>query len=238
MEFFYSNNIKDDLIILDNVESKHCIKVLRKSIGDKVNVVDGNGNLYIGIIHLDNSKECQIKIIDIINDYNNKNFYIHIAISPIKNHHRLEWFVEKAIEIGIDEISFIDCNRTLKKIIKMERIKKTAISAMKQTLKAKLPKINKICNYNDFIRNNKEKNKFICHLEKENKSNIFSFKVDIQKNKNVCILIGPEGDFTENEINNSKNYNFKALTLGESRLRTETAGIIACHLLNIININD
>ena len=238
MEFFYSNNIKDDLIILDSIESKHCIKVLRKSIGDKVNVVDGNGSLYIGIIHLDNSKECHIKIIDVINDYNNKKFYIHIAISPIKNHHRLEWFVEKAIEIGIDEISFIDCNRTLKKVIKMERIKKTAISAMKQTLKAKLPKINKICNYDDFIKNNKEKNKFICHLEKENKSNIFNFKVDIQKHKNVCILIGPEGDFTENEINNSKNYNFKAITLGESRLRTETAGIVACHLLNIININD
>ena len=234
MDFFYSNNINKNVITLNHIESRHCIKVLRKIIGDKINVVDGRGNLYHGIIKSDNSKNCNIEIINIKKDYGKKDFYIHIAISPIKNNSRIEWFVEKSIEIGIDEISFIDCDRTLRKSIKMDRIKKTAISAMKQALKAKLPKINEICSYNDFIKNNKEKNKFICYLEEGNKNTVFKYKEEFKKNKNACILIGPEGDFTEDEIHSSKKFYFKAITLGQSRLRTETAGIVACHLLNII----
>ena len=184
MELFYSNNInKDGLIVLDNIESKHCIKVLRKSIGDKVNVVDGVGTLYKGVIELDNSKECHIKVLDSIKNYDKRNCYIHIAISPIKNNNRMEWFVEKSVEIGIDEISFIDCNRTLKPIIKIDRILKTAISAMKQTLKASLPKINNICSFDEFIQNNKESNKFICHLEDNNRSEIFKFKNQLHEKK-------------------------------------------------------
>ncbi len=235
MELFFSNNIKNDIIFLDNVESRHCIKVLRKTIGDEVNIVDGFGSFYKGIICIDDIKECQIKVLSKIEDYDRKNNYIHIAISPIKNNNRIEWFVEKAVEIGVDEISFIDCERTLRHNIKMERILKTAISAMKQTLKASLPMINDICDFDHFINHNKNSNKFICHLEDDLKSNIFEFEEQIISNSNSCILIGPEGDFTIDEINKTKALGFKSITLGRSRLRTETAGIIACHFLNIIN---
>ncbi len=235
MELFFSNNIKDGIIFLDIVESRHCIKVLRKKVGDKVNVVDGLGSFYKGVIYIDNIKECQIKVLNKIENYDRKNNYIHIAISPIKNNNRIEWFIEKAIEIGIDEISFINCERTLRNNIKMERILKTAITAMKQTLKASLPIINDICSFDYFINHNRNSNQFICHLENDLKTNIFEFKEQIVKDKNSCILIGPEGDFTIEEIKKTSSLGFNSITLGESRLRTETAGLVACHLLNIIN---
>ena len=238
MELFYSNNIKDDIIILDNIESRHCIKVLRKTKGDIINVVDGKGTLYEGIIEKDSLKECKIKISNSIKKYDKRDFYIHLAISPIKNNSRIEWFIEKVVEIGVDEISFINCDRTLRHTLKMERIFKTAISAMKQTLKATLPKINNIIKFDDFIENNKDSNKFICHLEEYSRNELFEFKDKLKKNKNVCILIGPEGDFSINEINKAKTFTFKGISLGNSRLRTETAGIVACHLLNIIYTND
>ena len=238
MELFYSNNIKDDIIILDNIESRHCIKVLRKTNGDIVNVVDGKGTLYEGTIKVDSSKECKIKISNSIKEYDKKDFYIHLAISPIKNNSRIEWFIEKVVEIGVDEISFINCERTLRNTLKIDRIFKTAISAMKQTLKATLPIINNIKSFDDFIESNKESNKFICHLEDDSRNELFEYKGKLKKNKNVCILIGPEGDFSINEINKAKDFTFKGVSLGNSRLRTETAGIVACHLLNIVYMND
>ena len=238
MELFYSNNINDDTIILDDIESRHCVKVLRKSIGDKINVVDGNGNLYKGIVESDNLRDCKIKIFETIKNYDKRDNYIHIAISPIKNSNRIEWFIEKVVEIGVDEISFIDCHRTLRHSVKMERILKTSISAMKQTLKATLPKINDICSFEDFLDTSNHSNQFICHLEDNNRKEIFNFKNQLSENRDSCILIGPEGDFSMDEIARAKKYNFNAISLGDSRLRTETAGIVACHLLNIINRYD
>ena len=234
MELFYSHNINRGIIKLDNIESRHCIKALRKSIGDRVNVVDGKGNLYKGTIESDDSRECKIKIFETIIEYDKRDRYIHIAISPIKNNSRIEWFVEKVIEIGIDEISFIDCDRTLRHTIKMERILKTSISAMKQTLKATLPKVNDICSFDSFLESNTQSNKFICHLEDNHRKEISYFKNQLNQNKDSCILIGPEGDFSVNEIVKAKKSHFNATSLGESRLRTETAGIVACHLLNIV----
>tara|TARA_Y100000590_G_C15596676_1_gene968330 strand:- start:525 stop:1241 length:717 start_codon:yes stop_codon:yes gene_type:complete len=238
MEFFYSENIKNDIITLDNFESRHCIKVLRKSNGDTINIVDGKGTLYTGLIKNDNPKNCKVKISNSVKEYDKKDFYIHIAISPIKNNNRIEWFIEKVVEIGIDEISFINCERTLRHTLKMDRIMKTAISAMKQTLKATLPKINNITNFEEFIESNKDSNKFICHLEEGHKSQLFHFENKLNDTKDSCILIGPEGDFSIDEINKVKNFNFNSISLGNSRLRTETAGIVACHLLNIIHKND
>ena len=131
--------------------------------------------------------------------------------------------------------SFINCSRTLRKKIKIDRLYRTAITALKQTLKAKLPIINQPIDINDFIKNCNNKNKFICHLENEDRKSLFSFKKDIKKHPNICILIGPEGDFTLDEIMFSEKYRFHPITLGDSRLRTETAGVVACHLINIIN---
>ena len=235
MEFFFSNNIDADIITLDNLESRHCVKVMRYKIGDSINIVDGLGNLYVGNLIFVDKKSCQVKIDDIIKNYNKKNHYIHIGISPIKNHDRLAWFVEKSIEIGIDEITFIKCARTLRKTVKMDRLNKIAITAMKQTLKAYLPKINDIMDIKEFIKKQDHSDNFICQLEDDHRKNIFYYKQSILKKKNSCMIIGPEGDFTSDEIKLCKNNGFNSITLGESRLRTETAGIIACHLANIIN---
>ena len=234
MELFYSNTINKDVITLDYIESNHCLKVLRKSIGDPVSIVNGEGTLYKGKI-ISSDKECKIKIEKIFNNYGKKDYYIHIGISPLKNNHRIEWFIEKSVEIGIDEISFIDCSRTIRKKINIDRLNKTAISAMKQTLKAKIPKINPISEITDFIKNNMNDNKFICHLEEDISRTIFDYKNNFKFKGTSCILIGPEGDFTPDEINFSNKNNFSYLSLGESRLRAETAGVIACHLLNIVN---
>jgi len=185
MELFFSDNIDNDIIILDSQESRHCTKVLRKSVGDSVNVVDGIGNLYKGELVSISRNNCQIKINEVINDYGRKKYYIHIAISPIKNHDRLEWFIEKSVEIGIDEISFIQCERTLRKNIKLERINRIAITAMKQTLKAKLPKINKIESFSSFLDRTSEDMKFICHLENNERKDLFSFKDFIIFNNNT-----------------------------------------------------
>ena len=233
MELFYSNQFDNNIITLDIFESKHCLKVLRKSIGDIISIVDGKGTLFKGKIISNDNKHCRVEIQETIHDYNKRNYYVHIAISPTKNHNRIEWFIEKSIEIGVDEISFIDCSRTIRKKINIDRLNKTAISAMKQTLKAKLPKINSIVKLNDFIYKNKNSNKFICHLEESISKTIFNFKKNNEFGDSACIMIGPEGDFTIDEINFSKENSFSFLSLGDSRLRTETAGIVACHLLNI-----
>ena len=235
MELFFSNMINKDVIVLDNFESKHCTKVLRKTVGDPVNVVDGKGNLYKGKIISINNKDCYIKIKEILKDYGKRDYYIHIGISPIKNHDRMEWLIEKSVEIGVDEISFIACERTLRKTLKLDRLYRMAITAMKQTLKAKIPKINDIESFEIFIEQCNDDNRFICHLENNDRKDLFYFKKNIKNNKSSCILIGPEGDFTLDEIISSKERQFNSITLGDSRLRTETAGIVSCSTLNIIH---
>jgi len=230
--YFYSNNIYSDIIVLDKIETNHCINVLRKSIGDSINVVDGKGSLYIGEIIKADKIQCQIKIKNVIKTNKDKKKYIHIAISPTKNHDRIDWFTEKAVEIGVDQISFINCERTLRKKIRINRLNKIAITAMKQSLKTFLPKLNDLVTFNDFLNKNKNNTGYICHLEKGNENNLLSLDL---KGSETFILIGPEGDFSRAEIELALNKNIYPITLGESRLRTETAGIVACHLLNIKN---
>tara|TARA_B100001094_G_C18146421_1_gene780994 strand:- start:413 stop:1138 length:726 start_codon:yes stop_codon:yes gene_type:complete len=239
MQFFYSHNIVKnvdlkDMIILDKIESNHCMNVLRYQIGDQINVVDGLGNLYNGRIKDYIKKECHIDVLDVSPKYKKRNYKVHIAIAPTKNHDRLEWFVEKAVEIGVDEISFINCKRSLRKQVRMNRINKVAITAMKQTLKAYLPKINCYKKIKDFIDQNNKKRGFICHLEDGNKKTFFDYKSMIY-NEETYVLIGPEGDFDEEEIRYATSSNIKPVTLGDSRLRTETAGIVSCQLINLLN---
>ncbi len=235
MDFFFSNDINNQTIILDNYESRHCIKVMRHKVGDLIKIVDGLGNLYSGNLVSFDKNSCTIQINDKTENYKKTNQHIHIGISPIKNQDRLEWFIEKSVEIGIDEITLIDCDRTLRKKIKIDRLNKIAITAMKQSLKAYIPKINDVISVNDFIMYNQNSSKFICHLDNDDRRDVFYYRDDIKKYKNVSILIGPEGDFSASEIELAIDNNFLCVTLGNSRLRTETAGVVACHLFNLMN---
>ena len=231
MNIFFSRDIKSDIAVLDKVESNHCLNVLRNEIGDKVMLVDGEGCTYECIIDSVKNKIAYLNILNKIYSPK-KNNHIHIAISPVKNHDRIEWFIEKSIEIGVDEISFISCERTLRRKIRIDRLKKIAVTAMKQSLKSVLPKINDINKFDSFIRTNNSENNFICFLDNNNNEKIF--EKNILNKENICILIGPEGDFTKDEVALAIEYGFKPLSLGNSRLRTETAGIVACNLANII----
>ena len=157
------------------------------------------------------------------------NYYLHIAISPTKNIERFEWFLEKSTEIGIDEITPIICNRSERKTIKTERGNRILLSAMKQSLKYHLPKLNEATNFNEFIKKDLEGAKYIAHCEDSKKNELKT----ISKTEKTLILIGPEGDFSPKEIKLAVENQFKSVSLGTSRFRTETAGIIATHSINI-----
>ena len=226
MQLFYSNQINDDIIILSEDEAKHCIKSVRKEAGDEIRVVDGNGNLYITELIATDKKICELRVKETSKELGKRTNYVHIAIAPTKNLSRIEWFVEKAIEIGVDEISFIDCENSERNIVKLKRIERIAISAMKQSIKAYLPKINDMQSFSTLISNCTEGNKFIGYLGEKCRT------LSSIKPINTCMLIGPEGDFTKNEISNAEKYGFEIVSLGDRRLRTETAGIVSCMILN------
>ena len=231
-QFFYSTQIYDDSIILPEDEALHALKVLRKKTGDKVTVVDGKGNLYYTSIDTENIKDCRLSIISAEQDYDHQNYYIHIGISPTKSHARVEYFVEKAVEIGVQEISFILTDNSERDNVKLNRINKCSVSAMKQSLKAHLPQINDIVPMKDFMKSCRNSEKYMAHLN-EDENNLLIKSIAI--GNDYCILIGPEGDFSSSEINESAEYGFKPVSLGNNRLRTETAGIASCHIFNLVN---
>lgn len=230
MQVFYTPEIKKITYQLTEEESKHAIKVLRLEAGDEICMIDGTGGLYYGIIDDPNTKKCTIRVIEKIEQYNRKNYYLHIAIAPTKNNDRYEWFMEKATEIGIDEITPLLCERSERKIIKNERFEKIIMSAMKQSVKAYKPKLNKLTSFKDFIESNDNNGTFIAHCEDNPKP---SFKSEISEIQRITILIGPEGDFSPNEIKMAKDSGINEIHLGKSRLRTETAGIVACHTVSV-----
>ena len=233
MQIFYAPLLTGDTYILDETESKHCIKVLRMGKGEKVNLIDGKGNLFEGYVSNPDSRRCGISITRKIIEYEKRDYNLHIAISPLKNPERFELFVEKSVELGIDEITPLICNHTEKKNIKAERVEKVIISAMKQSLKALKTRLNDPISFNEFVKKEYSGKKIIAHCNdvpgKKSISEVY------ERGENVLILIGPEGDFSEDEINLSKLHGFISIHLGASRLRTETAGIAACHSIYFIN---
>lgn len=232
MHLFFTPDITDNDYTLNEIESKHCIKVLRLKVNDHIQLIDGKGNFYQAQIANADPKRCKVNITKIIKEFSKRNHYLHIAIAPTKNIDRFEWFLEKATEIGIDEITPILCEHSERKIIKPERLEKVIISAIKQSLKAYKPKLNELTNYRDFIEQNFDGIKYIAHCEENEKETL---KLNYNLGNNVLILIGPEGDFSPTEIILAKQNNFKEISLGESRLRTETAGVVACHTVNLLN---
>jgi 16S rRNA (uracil1498-N3)-methyltransferase len=232
MQLFYTPDIISDTYKLDKEESTHCVRVLRLKEGSQIYMTDGRGNLYKAQLLSADPKECIAEVIETIPDFGKKNFYLHIAIAPTKNIDRFEWFLEKATEIGIDEITPIYCEHSERNIIKPERLQKIITAALKQSLKAYHPVLNEAVKFNQFIQSFFEGNKYIAHCEDDEK---LSLQSCYKKNENALILIGPEGDFSITEIKKSIENNFLAISLGNSRLRTETAGIIACHTINLLN---
>lgn len=230
-QYFYSTQIYDKFLILPEDEAHHALKVLRKKRGDKIIVVDGNGGLYEALFENENVQNCNLKIINNQED-GRPTHNIHIGISPPKSHDRLEWFIEKSIEIGIQEISFILTQNSERKNIKFNRILKCAISSMKQSLKTYLPKINDMVSAKEFIVNCSNHEKYIAFLSENLNQHLLK---SASAQNDYCILIGPEGDFSSSEIERSQKFGFKPVSLGENRLRTETAGVTACHILNLIN---
>lgn len=233
MQLFYNSDIKstDTIFQFDKEESKHIIKVLRKRGGDIIHITNGKGYLFHSEITLESEKKCEVRIIK-IDAFEARKYNLHIAIAPTKMNDRLELFLEKATEIGIDEISLILCDHSERKTFKIDRAEKIIQAAMKQSNQFYLPKINEPISFNEFITKETDSLKFIAHCEEDKKD---LFKNGFQPNQNILILIGPEGDFSTKEITLALKNNFIPVSLGNTRLRTETAGIVACHTVALIN---
>lgn len=232
MHLFYTPDIKGNIYTLNEIESKHCIRVLRLSLNDEIQLIDGKGGFFKAKIIDTDSKKCIVEVVSSQIEYSKRNHYLHIAIAPTKNMDRFEWFLEKATEIGIDEITPILCKHSERKIIKNDRLEKILVSAMKQSLKAYKPKLNELTSYQEFIAQEFKGQKYIAHCEENDKE----FLKDLYKAQtDTVILIGPEGDFSPTEIESAKKAEYKEISLGNSRLRTETAGLVACHTINLLN---
>jgi len=234
MNLFYTPDIEPShpQYFLSEEESKHAVRVLRLNVGDQVQLIDGRGGLYTAEIKNAHPKRTILQITNVVTDFNKRNHYLHIAIAPTKNIERLEWFLEKATEIGIDEISLIICQRSERKEAKVDRLNKIITSAIKQSLKAYHPILNEPEPLSKLLSRNFDGQKFIAHCEEGDKT---SLKQDISLNGKYLILIGPEGDFSPKEIEDALQNDYKAITLGKSRLRTETAALEACFEVNFLN---
>ena len=232
MQLFHTIDIDQSTAQLSEEESFHCIRVLRMKTGDKIFFVDGSGGFYTGILEDSNIKKCGIRIVDREKEHGKRDFYLHIAIAPTKNIDRFEWFLEKATEIGIDEITPLICRHSERKEVKTERMTKVLVSAMKQSLKAYLPQLNVALPFSEAISKFETEQKFICNMT-SGKNMLLKDKY--LKGNSITLIIGPEGDFSETEIELAGKHNFAAVSLGDSRLRTETAGVMATAIVNIIN---
>jgi 16S rRNA (uracil1498-N3)-methyltransferase len=231
VNIFYQPAIADGVLTLDPDEARHCVRVLRKKAGDVISITDGKGFFYQARLTQVDARACKFEILE-TQQIESKNYTIHIAISPTKNADRIEWFVEKCVELGIDDITLLDCEHTERTFIKTDRLLKVAISAMKQSLKATLPNIHALQPFNSLVHNCNVQEKFIAYVDF---SNPIHLKDLAKPNQSYLLLIGPEGDFSNDELMLAQEKGFKKVSLGTSRLRTETAGIAGCHILNLVN---
>jgi hypothetical protein len=217
-------------------EAIHAIRVLRLKIGDDIFLIDGKGNFYEAVVTLANSKHCLYEITQTLVQNKTWKGHIHLAIAPTKDISRIEWLVEKATEIGFDEISFLNCQFSERKNLRIDRIERIVISAMKQSRKAWKPIVNNMLSFEDFMQKEVTGQKFICHCYNEiEKTDFFSNINNSGLFEDITVLIGPEGDFSINEVHQALQQQYKSTTLGNSRLRTETAGLAAVLMANLAN---
>ncbi|MGV3696077.1 16S rRNA (uracil(1498)-N(3))-methyltransferase [Flavobacterium sp.] len=227
MQLFYNPTINENMtsFVFDKEESKHIIKVLRKKEGDTLHVTNGLGFLFTTKITVASDSKCTVKIIS-FDKQEPPRSSLHLAVAPTKMNERYEWFLEKVTEIGIQEITPIICEHSERKVIKLDRFQKILESAMKQSLHYYLPKLNEPIAFRDFIKQKQNGQLFIAHCEESDKK---SLKNELNTNKDITILIGPEGDFSVKEIQQAIDNKYIPVSLGTTRLRTETAAIVACH---------
>lgn len=234
MQLFYNSEILQNTqqFTFDKTESRHIVRVLRKKEGDTIFITNGLGFLFTSKVLIPNDKKCLVTITNVENFKKPWNYYLHIAIAPTKLNDRFEWFLEKATEIGIDEITPIICEHSERKVLKLDRMEKIIQSAAKQSLKYHFPKLNEPISFNEFMKQNFNGQLFIAHCEETSKK---SLKSALEPSKTTTILIGPEGDFSTKEINQSLEHKFIPVSLGTSRLRTESAGVVAAHSVAFVN---
>ena len=233
MNLFYDPDITGQFYTLNKVDSNHLIRVMRIKTGESVFVTDGKGKLFECVVTDSNPKNCQVEIVSITPGDDIRNFTLEIAIAPTKNISRFEWFLEKSTEIGIDCVSPILCDHSERKTIKLDRLNRVITAAMKQSLKSFHPKLDDLLNINDIIEKPFQGQKFIAYVDNEIENELFNM---CKPHVDTLVLIGPEGDFSEEEISKAVNNGFLPVKLGPSRLRTETAGIVACHTVNMVNL--
>ncbi|MEH6305024.1 16S rRNA (uracil(1498)-N(3))-methyltransferase [Olivibacter sp. CPCC 100613] len=235
MHLFYTPDIDSNAIeyLLNEDESKHCVRVLRLAVGNSIVLIDGKGNLFRAEITDSHPKRTKVRILSTERNYGRRNHYLHIAIAPTKNLDRLEWFLEKATEIGIDEITPIICERSERKEVKVERLMKVVTAAVKQSLSAYHPQINEPIDFHRFLEKPlASEQHFIAHCLDTPKTTLME---EIKPRGRYCILIGPEGDFSPSEVDLATGKAYRAISLGRTRLRTETAALYACMEVNLLN---
>ena len=230
MNMFYGAPSGDGFATLTEEDSAHCIRVLRNKTGDQIFFTDGKGNYYRGSIVSADPKKCSVNILETTPEYGKRNYSLHIAIAPTKNSDRLEWFLEKATEIGIDTITPVICQHSERRVLKTDRLQKVLLSAMNQSLKTYLPRINEPVPLEEFFRQKSEGQKFIC-----SGSAGLSLKSQLASGLHYTVLVGPEGDFTESDIISAEKNNYVPVNLGPSRMRTETAGLVICSVVSLLN---
>ena len=231
LPLFYCPDFSERNPVLSPEESHHATRVLRLKAGQAVQVTDGKGSVFQAIIRQTAEKNTLLDVSSVETGVGKRNYYIHLAIAPTKNADRLEWMTEKCVEIGIDELSLLLCERSERKQLRLDRLEKIAVEAMKQSQKAFFPKINALQPFEDFIKKNFTGEKYVAHL---NDTDRLLLAQTARPEQSYCVLVGPEGDFSAGEIETAKKAGFAAVSLGESRLRTETAGLVACHTLHLI----
>lgn len=232
MNVFYLPNAQIGTISFPEDESKHIVKVLRMKEGDGFCVTDGNGSLYDAELIDAHPKRAMANLSNQREGYDIRNFKVSIAIAPTKLNERTEWFLEKATEIGIDEVKLFSSYHSERRVANVDRFKKIVISAMKQSVKSKMPIVEEMVSFDKLVKQHYEGQKFIAWIDDNVKEQLCDL---YKKGENALVLIGPEGDFSKEEVALAKENGFVPVSLGEARLRTETAAVVACHTIQLIN---
>lgn len=229
MHLFYQS---EPITVLSEDDSRHAIKTLRLNVGDAIAVTDGHGNRHSAVITVADARRCAFRITD-TQRTPPRPFSVRICVAPTKNLDRIEWFVEKAVEVGIERISFFFGQHSERRVLKLERLEKIAVAAMKQSLQSFIPQLDEAIPFGELLRTVTDEQRFIAHLPPHGAA-VSLAKAAVADGR-YAVLIGPEGDFSTKEIEQAMETGFQMVTLGPNRLRTETAALTACQLLNFIN---